>query len=127
MNNSTVSRIPEQELAEHFYSFLNRLMGALQKTFVEEHNATGISQKDIGERIGRSPASVSRWLSGQQNMTIRTMHDLARGMGCRLNVSLEPLRLVQPANRPAYLEAKRDDRPISGSPADPLEFIARAA
>lgn len=97
-------RIPETELAEHWYSFLHSVMAKLQTAYRAEKVTTGLSQEDIAAKLGKSPASISRWLSGQHNMTMRTMHDLARGMGCRLVLTLEPLRNVRPANRPAYLD-----------------------
>ena len=99
-------RIPEEQLAEHWFAFMHRLMGKLQQAFLAESRATGLTQQDIADRLGKSPSFISRRLRGQQNMTIRTMHDMARAMGCRLDVDLRPLRSLQPANRPSYLDAR---------------------
>lgn len=87
-------RIPPEILAEQWFSFTHRLLGGLQAAF----RRSGLSQKDIAKRLDKSPAVISRCLSGQQNMTIRTMHDLARAMDHRLEVHLQPLSELRPTN-----------------------------
>jgi len=101
------NRIPDDVLAEHWFGFVHELIGRLQNAFRDARANSGLTQKEIGERLGKGPAFISRCLSGQQNMTIRTMHDLARAMGYRLEIGLQPLSSLsranhQPqANRPA--------------------------
>jgi ribosome-binding protein aMBF1 (putative translation factor) len=80
-------RIPEHDLAELWFSFLHKCIAAMQHAFRQ----SGLQQKTIAARIGRSASFVSRCLSGQQNMTLRTIHDISRGMGYRLVVNMEPL------------------------------------
>ena len=93
---STIQRIPEDELAEHWFGFKQDLLGELQRKYREQH----ITQRYIAERIGKEESVVSRCLRGQQNMTVRTMHDLARGMNCSLRLSIERLDDLPRANRP---------------------------
>jgi transcriptional regulator with XRE-family HTH domain len=84
-------RIPEDELAEHWFAFKHRLVGQLQSAFRRVSLEKGLTQKDIADRLGMDPAFISRCLRGQQDMTVRAMHDLARATGCRLDVTVRPL------------------------------------
>lgn len=94
---SDTNRIPEEELGELWYAFNHNILEQLQNR-ARELEAAGQTQKLIAERLGRDPASVNRWLRGRSNMTVRTMHDLARAMSCRLQVALQPLESLQKAN-----------------------------
>ena len=107
MTQSNVTRIPEEQLAQQWFGFLQKIIGELQQDFREEQKKNGPPQKDIAIRIGKDAGFVSRCLSGQQNMTMRTLHNLARGMDYRLDVHLAGLDRVQPRN---WQEAAQDRR-----------------
>lgn len=77
-----VRRIPEEELAELWFSFRQDTLSQLQVAFRD----CGMQEKLVAERLGKDPATISRCLRGKENMTLRTMHNLARGMGYRLRV-----------------------------------------
>jgi plasmid maintenance system antidote protein VapI len=89
------ARIPEERLAEQYFAFTHDLMHSLQMAFRQ----SGLSQKALGERLGKAPETISRCLSGQQNMTIRTMHNLARAMDFRPEINLFDLRALTRTNR----------------------------
>jgi transcriptional regulator with XRE-family HTH domain len=36
----------------------------------------GISQKDLAERLGKTPSEISKWLSGDHNFTLRSLAKL---------------------------------------------------
>jgi len=91
-----VKRIPDQELAELWFSFKQNALDKLQTAF----RRGNLSQEDIAVRLGRDPATISRCLRGRTDMNLRTMHDLARGMGCRLRIELDHLDGILPVNRP---------------------------
>ncbi len=93
------ARIPQQVLEEQWYSLLHKLIEKMQVAYRNaQRDNPSLNQKVIAARLGRKPSFVSRCLSGQQNMTIRTIHDLARGMDCRLEVSFQPLKLLPRSN-----------------------------
>lgn len=97
-SEATDERIPPAVLAEQWFGLMHRLIEAMQKQF----RNSGLTQHDIARRIGKAPAFISRCLSGQQNMTMRTLHDIARALGCRVEVSLVPLAELPMANRRPY-------------------------
>jgi transcriptional regulator with XRE-family HTH domain len=96
VSQSVISPIPKDALTEQWYGLLHRVLGKLQAAF----RKSGLTQEAIGRRIGKSPTVISRCLRGKENMTLRTMHEIARGMNCRLRIELDSLDEVQPANRP---------------------------
>src|SRR6185312_6554510 len=88
--------IPPEVLAEKYFLLMQDMISKLQHHFRE----SGLTQKQIAARVGKQPAVVSRCLAGQENITTRTLHDLARGMDCRWEFDLVPLSTLQPSNRP---------------------------
>lgn len=54
----------------------------------------GISQRDLARRLGRSEPWISRVLNGRENTTLKTVAELAWGLGLRLRLAPEPLESV---------------------------------
>jgi transcriptional regulator with XRE-family HTH domain len=50
----------------------------------------GVSRQELAERLGKSKGFVSQLLSGERNMTLRTLSDLAFVLGRRFRLSAEP-------------------------------------
>jgi transcriptional regulator with XRE-family HTH domain len=59
----------------------------------------GISQRELAERLGRSPSRVSRILGTGENTTLKTVADLGWALGLRFKLVATPLpdRGVSPA------------------------------
>src|SRR5712691_4082356 len=96
--NEANIRIPPEVLDEQWFSFIHGLIGRMQSAY-REGQSRGLTQKLMAAKLGKKASFISRCLSGQQNMTVRTIHDLARSMDCRLEVSLQPLGELVPSNR----------------------------
>jgi hypothetical protein len=100
MPDSDTQRIPPEQLAEQWFSFVHALMGGMQTAYRDiQKRQPGLNQKVLAARLGKKPSFISRCLSGQTNMTIRTIHDLARAMNYRVEVKWQPLDALQPVNR----------------------------
>lgn len=55
---------------------------------IEEY---GVSRKELAEKLGRSKGFVTQVLSGDRNMTLRTLSDFAFALEHRVNVAAAPL------------------------------------
>ena len=102
-------RIPDEILAEQWFGFVHHLISGMQDVYRTRRKTHGLSQKVLAEKLGKKPSFISRCLSGQQNMTIRTIHDIARAMGCRLEVRFVPLESLRPANNVPAKEAEGEE------------------
>ena len=51
-----------------------------------------ISRQELAQRLGKSKGFVSQVLSGERNMTLRTLSDIALALDCRLRLHAQPLR-----------------------------------
>jgi hypothetical protein len=93
------TRIPPEVLSEQWFSFVHDMIGGLQAAYrqAQEHDPS-FNQKVLAERVGLKPSFVSRCLSGQQNMTTRTIYIIGRGLNCRPRIAFEPLWTLAPAN-----------------------------
>lgn len=54
----------------------------------EARKAKGLTQKELGERLGIGEPTVSKYESGKQNPTIETLEEIANALGVELNISL---------------------------------------
>jgi hypothetical protein len=113
MKTTTKSiRTPSSVLEEQWYGFVHELIENMQTAYRNaQKEDPPVNQKVIAERLGRKPSFISRCLSGQTNMTIRAIHDLARAMDCRLEVSFRPLKTLRRPRSPILRHA--NDRPLA--------------
>jgi transcriptional regulator with XRE-family HTH domain len=109
MSDTQIALIPTDELSELWFSLKQQVLSKLQAAA----RRSKLTQEDIAARIRKSPAVISRCLRGKENMTLRTMHEIARGMNCRLRIELDDLNNIPPTNRP------RRDEPLKGVLVDP--------
>jgi transcriptional regulator with XRE-family HTH domain len=56
--------------------------------FMSEHK---ISRADLAQSMGVSPGRVSQILSGDENLTLRTLSSVLTALGADLEVSLRPV------------------------------------
>lgn len=113
MNDETSSPISQAELAEHWFSLRNRTWRAVTAAV----RNSGLEQKQVAERIGMDATQLNKIVTGKKsNLTLRTLHNLARAVNHRLQISLVPLAQLP---RPNYsYDGSRfrvETRPTSGS------------
>lgn len=63
-----------------------RLILEATEAVVAVLDANGISRQELAQRMGKSKGFVSQLLSGERNMTLRTLADLGHALGCRFRV-----------------------------------------
>jgi transcriptional regulator with XRE-family HTH domain len=89
--------------------------------------SSGLTQSEVASRLGKTKGFVSQIMAGGNNLTLRTLADVAGAIGCKVGVNLLPEiqsggRLVQIDNwnpRPNTRadEARalfRDDQALAG-------------
>ncbi|MBX6368374.1 MAG: helix-turn-helix transcriptional regulator [Rhodospirillales bacterium] len=75
--------------------YQNRLHAALTTFFAEEARRTGITQREVAERLGRDPAQINRLLAHPSNLTADTISDFLLALGAEP----EPPRIVRFSER----------------------------
>lgn len=96
--------INEADLDEHWYSLRLKTWKAVAAAV----KACRVDQKKLADRISMDPGQFNRVITGKSsNVTLRTLHNIARAVGYRLRVSLEPLAELPKPNY-TYEDARRD-------------------
>jgi hypothetical protein len=72
--------ISAKKLAYYRRRFQNRIHALILKTFLEQEEKTGLTQKDLAARVGHRPETINRWLSIAGNWELNTVSDLLLGM-----------------------------------------------
>jgi HTH-type transcriptional regulator/antitoxin HipB len=55
----------------------------------EARKAKGLTQKELGEKLGVSESTVNQYESGKQNLTIDTLTKIADALGAAFNPAFE--------------------------------------
>ena len=69
-----------------------RLIVAATENIYRLMRDEGISKAELAKRIGRSRAFVSQILTGERNLTLRTLADVCHALGYRLDFSTVRLK-----------------------------------
>lgn len=88
-------------MSNRFYyqqRFRNRLYEKVIHAIEEEAARSGLQRKTLAERIGKSPASLSRILAGPGNWELDTLSDLLFAVGAELDFHVVKLNERTPAN-----------------------------
>lgn len=49
----------------------------------------GLTQKEVGEKMGVSEATFNRYETGKQNLTLDTLRKVAEALGARLKITFD--------------------------------------
>lgn len=72
------------------------------ETIWEELNRQQWTKSQLAEALGTTPANVTQWLNGNRNMTLRTLADIGRVLGVRVQIQLAPVPTIpRKVRRPA--------------------------
>lgn len=73
----------------------------------------GLSKAAVAGRIGKSKAFVTQVLSGQRNMTLRTLAELAWACGCTVNLRLSKSYQEQVRQRGSTLSVRSTNQAVA--------------
>lgn len=93
------------DVDEQWFAFHLKTWRDLKKIIAKAKEA-GVDQKDIAARAGMDPAQLNRILTGKVNVTLRTMHTIARAADHRPKVLFEPLKDLRAPNSPPMSYAR---------------------
>lgn len=110
------NRISEDSLSENWHFFLYQTFARLKNKFMER----GISQDELAARLGKDKAFVSRCLQGHNNMTLKTMFNIARALDQRMEVKFIDLNSLAPVNRKQIEHTKPSMNYRAAQPATPI-------
>lgn len=97
--------ISENVLDEQWFSLRLKTWRAVTKAV----KALGVDQKTVADRIGMDAGQFNKIISGKKsNVTLRTLHNIARAANHRLQISLVPRASM---NKPNYsYEARQTEK-----------------
>lgn len=76
----------------------NRVFEKLVMQFAEEAERTGITKKQLAERLKADPAQITRWLSAPGNLTLDSVSDLLLALGAEMDYRVSKFSDRQKAN-----------------------------
>ncbi|MBR5231825.1 MAG: helix-turn-helix transcriptional regulator [Clostridia bacterium] len=76
---------PEETIEFNYYS----LLGDISAKLVEYRIEHSLSQSELAKKLGISQVMVSRYESGDHNISIKALNDLCGRLGLSLSLSLE--------------------------------------
>ena len=79
-----------QEAEQHDDYWVAGAILAFTESIVREMDRQGMSRTELAQRLGATPAYVTKILRGKVNFTLATMVRLARALNANLNVELSP-------------------------------------
>ena len=83
--------IPRRTLVYFRSRLSNRIHELVLEEFARLEEAGKITRAELGRRIGREPAQITRWLGSPGNWTTDTCSDLLLGMRCEPALSISRL------------------------------------
>jgi len=99
MSSFQTAVTPSRRAGNRFISAVRR---TLQKAFAEEASKRGLTQAEIARRLGVNRSVITRELRGVENLTLRSVAELAHGMGRRAELVLTEPSLQVGANAPGH-------------------------
>jgi transcriptional regulator with XRE-family HTH domain len=86
---TTFPELFEQAKQHDGYQLAGAIL-AFTESLVREMERQGMSRTELAQRLGATPAYVTKILRGKVNFTLATMVRLSRALGTELNVQLFP-------------------------------------
>ena len=69
-----------------------KLMGKISDAFTQKRLTQGLTQKEFAEELGVTQASVSKWESGEYNLSIQKLAEISDKMDLDIDITLRDFR-----------------------------------
>jgi len=110
MKNSLAHQILEETPAE-IHQFIRRY-GELVVRIYDLLEEKGWTQKDLAEKLDKSPSEISKWLSGEHNFTLRSLAKLEIELGEDLIQIPKTRKFRVHSSKVIHLEFSRSDKNV---------------
>ena len=90
--------IPQRTLVYFRARLTNRIHQLILEEFSKREQGKTITRAELGRRIGRDAAQITRWLGSPSNCTTETLSDLLLGMKCEPALSINSLEAASVAD-----------------------------
>lgn len=77
------------EAQQHPEYWVNRSILGVVATITREMERQKITRTELAEKLGTSPAHVSKMLNGNPNLTIKSMVKVARALNCHAHIHID--------------------------------------
>jgi transcriptional regulator with XRE-family HTH domain len=86
--------------ARHAGRFIGRVRGELLRALLERKTETGLSQQTLARKLDADRAQINRQLSGEANLSLRSLADLAWAMDMEISFELKKPAASAGQNQP---------------------------
>ena len=116
--------------ARHAGRFIGRVRGELLRVLAEKKARGGLPQQALAEKLGVKRSLINRQLSGEANLSLRSLADLAWAMGMEISFELKQPMARAGQNQPMttstvrhgqikYINGGGKQVSVFAAPADP--------
>jgi transcriptional regulator with XRE-family HTH domain len=88
------------ERARHAGRFIGRVRGELLRALSQRKREAGVSQQGLARKLDTERALINRQLSGEANLSLRSLADLAWAMDMEISFELKEPTAKAGQNRP---------------------------
>jgi hypothetical protein len=96
--STSVEKLPTRLIAYHQQRAKNRAFEEVIAFFARRAEYSGMTKKEIADRLGKDPSQITRWLSGPGNWTLETISDLLVAMDAEMEFSVIAFEDIRRAN-----------------------------
>ena len=86
--------------ARHAGRFIGRVRAELLRALLERKTETGLSQQTLARKLDADRAQINRQLSGEANLSLRSLADLAWAMDMEISFELKKPAASAGQNQP---------------------------
>ncbi len=91
MNVTSENRISRSDIYYFRQRQKNKVFQSVLAYFSDQAAKSRLTKKELAERIGRDPATITRWFSGPSNWRLDTISDLLRAMNAEMKYEIVSL------------------------------------